>query len=221
MSSSIQDSFINHVEHLISEAEKGELKSPLMAATAVWREASTWIAELYQFGGFTGNSQKYMDQLFGAICRTSYGPPVANMKKILALLKAGIIQTFWVDQIKVEYTESEKRYLLYNNDHSKFVDYIVDARIARPNLQNHNATLYQMMADNNLISPFQNEGYLPGCINLSNSGKVIHIKDLPIYCYGTNTEGILFDNDSLSRKKNNITPFWVAEVINQLHSMTK
>lgn len=214
-----QQTYIGYLKYLIIEAEKGELKSPLMAATAVWREASPFIAELYQSGGFTGASQHFLDkELFGAFCRTSYGPPIDNMKKILALLKANIIKIQGLDSIEILYNESDKHFVLQSNKHEEKVDFIVDARIARPNLKQSNSLLYKNMYDKDIIKPFENEGYLPGCVAMKNTGKVIHHDNIPLYFYGTNTEGFLLDNDSLSRKKNNLAPHWVADTLKQ-HQM--
>ena len=215
----VQDSYIKYLDFLIEEAEKGELKSPLMAAASVWREASPFIAKIYQFGGFTGKSQKYLDQhLFGAFCRTSYGPPIENMKKIGALLKAGIIQTPWMNSIEINYLNENERFILKNSEYQEEVDFIIDARIARPQIEQNNAELYQNLYLQNSIEPFNNEDYLPGCVWINESGKVKNEKDIQLYFYGSNTEGILLDNDSLSRRKNNFAPKWVQNVMHQMIS---
>lgn len=212
--SSVQDTYLNYLDFWIEEAEKGELKSPLMAAAAVWREASTYMAELYQGGGFTGESQHYFDQnLFGAFCRTSYGPPIENMKKMRALLKAGIIQTNWLEKVELQYIEHENSFQISSKQHKVKADYIIDARIARPDLQSNNSHLYQKMYENHLVEPFENQGYLPGCVDLNSKGKINHSKNYNIYLYGSNTEGFLLDNDSLSRKKNNLAKSWANDVL--------
>lgn len=219
--STVQEAYINYIDNLIEEAEKGELESPLMAAAAVWRQTSTYIATLYPFGGFTGTSQKYLDkELFGAYCRTSYGPPIENMKKINSLLKAGIIQTYWMDTIELDYADKEELFILKNTMYKEEVEFIIDARIARPDIQQNNASLYQNLYENQIIKPFDNEGYKPGTIAMDSSGKVNHPNGIPLYFYGSNTEGVLLDNDSLSRKKNNLAPLWVNEILNQYRAFT-
>lgn len=216
-----QKAYIRYIEFLIEEAEKGELKSPLMAAAAVWREASPFIADLYQSGGFTGPSQQYLDQvLFGAFCRTSYGPPIDNMKKILALLKAGIIKVPWMGKTDLLYEEKEGSFRLQTVQKEEKVDYIVDARIGRPDLNQGNSTLYQSLFDSGMVKPFENQGYVPGCAAMDDAGKVIHPARIPLYFYGTNTEGVMLDNDSLSRKKNNLASRWVAGVLKSKTEIT-
>lgn len=214
---SVQEAYIEYITFFIEEAEKGELKSPLMAAAAVWREASPYIAQVYAFGGFTGASQRDLDQeLFGAFCRTSYGPPIANMKKILALIKANVIQMISTESLSIAHFPRENKFQLKATKQREMVDYIIDARIARPNLMQHNSRIYQQMYTHNLVQAFDNEGYLPGVISMQSTGKIKHPEDWSIYLYGSNTEGILFDNDSLSRKKNNLAPSIISTIIHQM-----
>jgi len=221
-SATAQETYIRYIEYLIDEAEKGELKSPLMAATAVWREASPLIADLYKTGGFTGESQYYLDkELFGAFCRTSYGSPIENMKKILALLKANVIKTQWLNKTEVIYNKNEPHFLLRSKEYTEKVDFIVDARIARPELKQNNSRLYKTLYENNMVNPFENEGYTPGCVAMDVTGKVIHKDNLHLYFYGTNTEGVMLDNDSLSRKKNNLAPHWVTGILKQYRMLNK
>jgi len=216
----IQKSYINYIEKLIKEAEKGELKSPLMAAAAVWREASNIVSKVYAFGGLTGKSQEILDKkLFSAFCRTSYGPPIENMKKIVALMKSGIIKTFWTQAIEWSYDEEGKYFILENETHQEKVNWMVDARIARPDLQGNNNFLFQNLKENKLVQSFVNQGYQPGIAAMNVVGKVIHSENIPMFFYGSNTEGALLDNDSLSRKKNNLAPLWATEVIKQMTSV--
>lgn len=213
----LQEMYILYLEKMIAEAEKGELCSPVMAAAAVWREASSLIASWYQAGGFTGDSQEYLDKhLFGAFCRVSYGPPVENMKKIVALLKAGIIQTLWTTPVKLSYEKSENHFVMQSYEQCQHADFIIDARIARPDLERGNSGLYQNLLKKNLIKTLDNDGYCPGCAAIDKSGKVQNPKkEIPLYFYGSNTEGFLLDNDSLSRKKNNLAPHWVTQTLQQ------
>lgn len=217
----LQKSYIDYIASMIAEAEKGESKSPLMAAAAVWREAYPHIASLYRSGGFTGESHQYFDkELFGAFCRTSYGPPIENMKKIRSLMEARIIRVHWESAVNVSYYKEENKFIIQDNEIQENMDFIIDARIARPNLSEGNAELYQNLRKNKLIEPYENEGYRPGCVRINASGKVCtDVNDNALYLYGSNTEGFLLDNDSLSRKKNNIASNWVTDTLAQHRKM--
>lgn len=214
----IQRTYIDYIEKLIHEAEQGELRSPLMAAAAVWREATAIIGKWYKACGFTGESQHKLDkELFGAFCRTSFGPPIANMKKIRSLLQSGIIQITFDDPVDTFYDDNSNCFILRSKKESVAVDYLIDARIARPNLENNNAHLYHMLLQNKLISPLENDGYRPGCPLMDEQGRsVVDGHAIPLYFYGSNTEGFLLDNDSLSRTKNNLTSSWISNITKQL-----
>lgn len=214
---SLQESYIQYVQFLISEAERGPLISPIMAAASVWREASSMIADLYNAAGFTGESQKYLDtEMFSALCRTSYGPPIENMKKILALMKADIIQIHFEEQVQITHVQGTDQFTLATEQQRRIVDFIIDARIARPNLNAGNSQLYCNLLSNGLVQPFNNQQYKPGCIDIINHGQIaVTGKNIPLYAYGTATEGFLLDNDSLSRKKNNLAKYWASETVKQ------
>lgn len=210
-----QQRFINYLEEMIVEAERGELDSPLMAAAAVWREATPIIGELYKNGGFTGNSQRMLDkELFSAFCRTSFGPPIANMKKICALAKQGVIQLPFESPVEVLADDDEATFVLRSSDVVQKVDYLLDARIGRPDLGGENSRLYAQLRSNALLVPFVNDTYQPGCPRMDASGRTVIDGDkYPLYFYGSNTEGVLLDNDSLSRTKNNLAKEWAKSTV--------
>ncbi|WP_417363400.1 FAD/NAD(P)-binding protein [Galbibacter sp.] len=214
----------NHHEHMldylkyqIAEAEKGEQHSPVMTAAAVWRETTPMIGELYKNGGFTGSSQEFLDKkCFGSFCRVSFGPPIANMKKILALAKMGIISFRFEEEVKI--SNQNQQFLVQSTHASQSVDYLIDARIARPSLSYQNSDFYNRLSKRNIITSFLNQDYQPGCLHINENGQVVTPgKNIPLYCYGSNTEGILLDNDSLSRHKNDLGSVWAQQVLKQIN----
>lgn len=211
---------ISYLKASIQEATLGELNSPLLAASAVWREATVWIGNIYAHGGLTGDSQAMLDrQLWGAFCRTSFGPPVENMKKIAAVAEAGIIRFTTERWTTMEHDETTEQFLLTNHHHQHTVKYLVDARIARSNLNHANAPLYASLLENDLIQPHSNEGYQPGGPALTKTGQTIDTlkkSSTPLFFYGTPTEGVLLDNDSLSRKRNDTGSSWAKYIVNNL-----
>lgn len=211
------ETVVEFLSFAIAEVEKGEAKSPLLAAMAVWREALPLIGQVYAHGGLTGSSQQKLDkELLGALNRTSFGPPVQNMKKIHALAKAGIIRFDMGKQVEVSVIQGDK-FSLSTKTSGQTVDYLIDARVARPQLNRDNSPLYRQLLKANLIKPYSNEGYLPGCVSLDQNGRTtVDAPDSPtLYFYGSNTEGVLLDNDSLSRTRNNLGAKWAEMTINQ------
>lgn len=215
-----QDPVLAYLEDCLMQAALGERQSPLLAASAVWRESTTWIGQIYAHAGFTADSQALFDhKLWGAFCRTSFGPPVENMKKVVALAKAGILRFTTQQWTAITYDAKTSRFLLTNEHAQQEVEYLVDARIARSKLSDVNAPLYASLLDNCLIEPFANEGYQPGGPALGETGQAVcsqRNRRIPLFFYGTATEGVLLDNDSLSRKRNDTASSWAKHVINNL-----
>ncbi|WP_111671024.1 FAD/NAD(P)-binding protein [Algoriphagus litoralis] len=209
---------IRFFDETVMEASKGEQKSPLLAAMAVWREAVPLLGQLYSQGGFTGESQRYLDcKLLGALNRTSFGPPIQNIKKIIALVREGIIRFGLGKEVRVTGHDSGK-FLLTSKEQSLQVDYLIDARVARPRMDTKNSSLYQHLEEANLAEPFSNEGYHPGSVSMDKKGQstVFSPQSPPLFFYGSNTEGVYLENDSLSRTRNNLARPWAKFIINQL-----
>jgi hypothetical protein len=79
-----------------------------------------------------------------------------------------------------------------------------------------------------LIRTFRNtdgaNSYCPGCMDLDFDG---HPRDARgrsverITVYGTPTEGITYDNDTLSRTRNNFVDGWAGAVVQEIASKVK
>lgn len=211
-----------YLDESIKRAEEGELHNPYMAAAAVWRELTPQIGELYNFGGLTAASHAYLDkQLWSACCRTSFGPPIANMKKISALVDAGIIQFAIPPQSQISYDADKRTFQIGNEEEYQTVSYLIDGRIARSEIVRKNSPLYDQLLNRRLIEIFKNDTYQPGCIAIEQDGRTTSTSDnqeIPLYFYGTPTEGILFDNDSLSRVRNNLASPWADRILQLINT---
>ncbi|MFD2744188.1 MULTISPECIES: FAD/NAD(P)-binding protein [Sphingobacterium] len=211
-----------YIDECVNRAEEGELHNPYMAAAAVWRELTPLLGDLYNFGGFTPASHEYLDkQIWSACCRTSFGPPIANMRKISALAKAGIIQFSIPPQSKISYDSANNQFVIGNEQEQFNASYLIDGRIARSEIVRQNSPLYNRLVNRGLVQVFENGTYRPGCIAIDQDGRTqssIADQEIPLYFYGTPTEGILFDNDSLSRVRNNLASSWAQRIIQLIHA---
>jgi len=212
------DHIISYLEQAIAEAKIGELNSPLMTAVAVWREITPLIGPLYEFGGFTPASQKIFEkQYYGKFSNVTFGPPIENMEKIVALAKASIIKFSLGPSPQVHCSEDSGKYRIESNCSSfvKEVDCLIDARIAKPNLKEGASELFSKLIQRNLASPYKNKTYVPGCLNISPQGYLISAEgevNYRIALTGTPTEGATLDNDTLSRTRNNLVSGWAKEI---------
>jgi len=209
------------IEKLLVEAEKGVENSPLNAAFATWRRISSVFNEIYSFGGLDAASHKLFDlKYFGIFNRIAYGPPVKNMKKMLALAKAGILDFDFVKGATFEVDESTDTYGLLKGGSQKeqAIDYLINARIPRNNENETPSPLYCAILQKGIGKKFRNTRggtYTPGCLNMDSRGRLIAadgIVDEAISLYGTPTEGLTLDNDTLSRKRNNLASQWAIDV---------
>ncbi|WP_164675078.1 FAD/NAD(P)-binding protein [Anditalea andensis] len=217
---------IDYLEQAIKEAEIGEQNSPMMAAVAVWREITPLISSLYEFGGFTPASQKVFEELYySRFSRVTFGPPIANIKKIVALAKASILN-FSLGPSPIVSCDEESGKFHLKSSHPPFeikVDGLVDARIAKPNLNNGTPEVYQNLLSRDMAVPFINQGYIPGCIHISQKGYLISSDGTinnKIALTGTPTEGVTLDNDTLSRTRNNFVSEWAYLTVQKLQQRT-
>ena len=213
-----------YLEFLIQEAKKGEDESPFMAAVGAWRKISPLFNELYSFGGLDAASHKLFDTYyFGLFNRLSYGPPVQNMQKMLALCKAGILDFTYIKASTITENTMDDNYTLQLNDaQATELNYIVNATISRAREGEFINELYQNLIKNGLVRAFQNKlntSYSPGCVDIDENGNAINAHgkvDSHITFYGTPTEGITCDNDTLSRSRNNFATIWAKQTCNTI-----
>lgn len=214
-SKSHHEQMLGYLQAGLEAAEKGEQKSPLMAAAGVWREAVPIIRELYAHGGFTGDAHRVFNQrYYGALNRVAFGPPVANMKKILCLAQAGYIQFLFSTPPQIQLDRQKQQFIISADSNQIEVPALVDARIARLNLAAGNAALFVNLLASGTATPMVNGGFQPGCPAISPNGYLLGAdgKETKIAVYGTPTEGVTLDNDSLSPACNDLATPWAQTV---------
>ena len=208
-----------YVEFLIDEAKLGEEKSPFMAAVATWRKISPIFNELYSFGGLDAESHKEFDTYyFGLFNRLSYGPPVKNMQKMLALYKAGILDLSYTKSARIAPNDVNDNFTLeIESGQATEINYLINATISRAKQNGFENELYQNLHKNGLIREYENitnTRYIPGCLEINSKGNPVSktgIVNNDITFYGTPTEGITCDNDTLSRTRNDFATDWAKE----------
>ncbi|WP_149275647.1 FAD/NAD(P)-binding protein [Pareuzebyella sediminis] len=214
----------NYVKWLIGEAEKGLDNSPMLAAASTWRQISPVFNGLYSFAGFDAASHRLFNTTyFGLFNRIAYGPPIMNMKKIVALAEAGIVDFSFSRSPKVSLLIEDgfDRYKLGDERKKIEVEYLINARMPRNEFRNENA-LYANLLQEGLICKYRNNNsglYTPGCIAIDFKGRALARNgniQKNITAYGTPTEGVTFDNDTLSRKRNNFASQWAHDISEQL-----
>jgi len=218
--------FLHYLDEVI---EAARLQTPLAAAAAVWRTASSGFNELYSFGGFTPLShQEFLKSYAGHFNRIAYGPPLRNLLKIKALAEAGILDFSFVRSPELHLNEADRCFTLQKGTQAVHGDHLVDARIPKVNLTYEASKLEQSLLKQGIIRLFQNKSeqqqFCPGCMELDKNGHPINAGGetiTSITVYGTPTEGITFDNDTLSRQRNNFASCWGKHIAKELEEFNQ
>jgi hypothetical protein len=208
----------------LKEARKGELKSPLAAVTAVWRKASSLFSEIYSYGGLTPDSQRYFDHTVrGKLNRVTFGPPVESAEKMLALMESEILNFETARNPVLTLDDKTGSFILESIQSSTrhSVQFLVDARIPKMSLADDRSSLFRNLLRRGLITMHENRDgqgiYQTGAVNITPEGFAVDRQgsvNSGIAVTGTPTEGITFDNDTLSRTRNNFVSTW-AECISK------
>lgn len=208
-----------YMRYLVKEAEIGSESSAFMAAAMTWGRLSETFNELYSFGGMTADSHYLFDTKYRSkLNRISYGPPLQNMRKIMALVETGIVNLDLAENPQVK--KLARGWAMYNTQlNFQKVDILVDARIPSISSLDNWSPLFNCMRKRGLLRPFRIHGtssYEVGCPEINREGYAIDAKGnaIPnISLYGTPTEGITYDNDTLSRTRNNFATQWAMNVL--------
>lgn len=211
--------FINYTIH---EAELGVKKSAFAAAADLWRHLSDFFNERYKFGGLKPQSQRiFLEKYAGHLNRITYGPPIENMRKVLAIAEAGLIDFSFSQNPRIGCTSHFLLAVDRPNQQTVETDFLVDARIPKIKLQHCPGELYESMLEKGLIFPYMNrqEGLLdfkPGCLAINEHGHPLDetgFANPALTFVGTPTEGLTYDNDTLSRKRNDFVSGWAKSLL--------
>ncbi|SFT92083.1 Uncharacterized NAD(P)/FAD-binding protein YdhS [Algoriphagus locisalis] len=222
----VHSSTLKYIQESILEAEIGIEKSAFAATADLWRHLSESFNELYKFGGLKPQSQRvFLEKYAGHLNRISYGPPIENMKKIEAIAKAGLIDFSFAQNPEIS---ASTTYSLTNKEQKSIqAEFLIDARIPKINLNRCAGGFFGNLIEKGLIHPYTNrqEGrldYRPGCIAINEKGHPIdetESANSAITFTGTPTEGLTYDNDSLSRKRNDFVSAWAKEVTESVQTI--
>ena len=212
---------VTYLEYLLCEAEKGTEESPIMSAASTWRKISPLFNKLYSYAGLDGISHKLFDTYYHPhFNRISYGPPIKNFKKLLTLAKSKIVDFTYLKNTNADIHSDSKEIRLITKGSSDKFSHFIDARI--PKNPYYKQSLFSNLRQNGLVDWFVNDTYTVNCPLINHKGNPIDVnggirKNITIY--GTPTEGITYDNDTLSRSRNNFASLWAENVVHQIRQI--
>nr|MBI1229125.1 hypothetical protein [Cytophagales bacterium] len=208
-------SVVEYISGNIHSENRDVISGAFREMSGVWRAIYLNFKALYNFGGLTGESQRVFDtHYFGSFQRVSYGPPMWNMRKILALAAAGILRFDIAPAATLRFHAKERTFQVLSPQSTEVIaesNILVNARIAKSGAKNSHPKIYQHLHQTYQIGLYHNESYRPGCFAITSEGRLPNMKEVTLT--GTPTEGVTLDNESLSRTNNNFITPWAKKII--------
>ncbi|RMH18042.1 MAG: hypothetical protein D6696_14055 [Acidobacteria bacterium] len=212
----------------LAQARLGNAASPQRAAVEVWRDCGALLIEAMGFGGLTPASHRDLERRVApAFERLTFGPPLANAEKLLALLEAGIWRPLGPGtQLQTDGGGADFVLVSPATGGTRIaVSHLVDARIPKFSVGADRTPLYRSLRRRRLVRPFVNAApddgpYATGAVAISRRDCFVLGRDgrpnPDLTVVGMPTEGILIRNDSILRTNNNYAGIWAANVVAQL-----
>ncbi|UII19703.1 FAD/NAD(P)-binding protein [Fulvivirga ligni] len=224
---------LNYIKKSNKEAAKGTKKSAWAAVSQVWSLITPLFIEIFKFGGLKPESHKnFITNYSGLLNRITYGPPVENMCKIVALAECGILDFSIGPCSEIKNDRHNENFEITSkiNHAVTSVDYLIDARIPKVSIEQAQEGLYFNLLQRGEIKLFENNCeqeetvYKPGCMAIDPFGYIVnnqgHINN-QIAATGAPTEGVTYDNDALSPHRNNFVSIWAKNIVKELKSHQK
>ena len=218
-----------YMEQEIARARLGQGGCGVKAATDIWYEVRKELGSVLKFGGLTPEShRKLIEYYFPRFKRIVFGPPIINIEKLLALVRAGLLDFSVARNPRVISNESDGCFELRCDEIPNAVmqaEILVDARYPSSNILWDASPLYRNLQRRGIVRAYENRslnpelsGYCPGAIDMTEDSNFVvdgeGVGNEDISVIGIPTEGNLIGNKTIAR--GDYPGTWAAEVIRQL-----
>src|SRR5258706_8711502 len=217
-----------YMEQEIAYARAGQADCAVKAALDIWYEVRKTLGLVLKFSGLTPEShRRLIEHYFPRLKRVVFGPPIINIEKLLALLRARLLDFSVARSPRVITDESSGCFELRCDEIPGAVaraEILVDARYPRTNIPRDATPLFSNLRQRGMVRAYENrllrdqDTYSPGAIDMTEVTRfVISNQKIPtedIAVVGIPTEGNLVGNLTLARDDYSAT--WAAEVMTQL-----
>jgi hypothetical protein len=217
-----------YMKQEISFARTGQAGCGVKAALDIWYEVRKTLGSFLKFGGLTPEShRRLIDHYFPLLKRVVFGPPIINIEKLLALLRAGLLDFSVAQHPRVLNDEAGGCFELRSDEIPGAVvraEILVDARYPRPNIPHDATPLFRNLRRRGMVRAYENRfcgnpaAYCPGAIDMTEGTQFVindqGIANEDIAVVGIPTEGNLVGNLTLAR--DDYSAIWAAEVVRQL-----
>ncbi|OLZ62607.1 hypothetical protein AV521_41545 [Streptomyces sp. IMTB 2501] len=170
--------FTAFVSEDLAEAERGNLTSPVKAATDVIRDVRESLRQAVDFAGLTPASHRVFTQRWVPLMnRISFGPPRRRNYELLSLMRAGTVDLAGGPGCRVDTDEATARFTVSTDfaggSSVRHADVLVAARLDVFHPDTDSSPLVSRLLARGLIRPFANGDYEPGGLDITPSGRVV------------------------------------------------
>lgn len=204
---SFKASAIANIAADLFEAHRGNVESPIKAATDAIRDIRDGISAAIEFAGLSPESHAYVVEYFVPMSnRISFGPPLRRNEELIALIEAGIVDWAGGPGATVEVDHVRKQFIITSQFTSETIrtpaDVLVLARVQSYRPAEDNSALYRNLLRRGLARPFKNGGYHPQGIDVDRQLRLLTASGAPlqnVWALGFLTEGARFHTHALLR----------------------
>jgi len=188
-------------------AARGNLGSPVKAATDVLRDVRAALQAAVERGGLTPTShRKFLNVYNPIINRIAFGPPLRRNEEWLALLDAGVLQLGGGPGATVGIDEQDSTFILqssFGSQHERQpFDVLLPARLDVFYPETDESPLTRKLLQRGLARPYYNGVFHPGGLDITSEGQLVdkHGLALPnVWAVGYPVEGPYYYTHALPR----------------------
>jgi len=223
---------IEYLRRDITEAEKGNLTSPLKTAVdSVLRDLRDTLRRVVDGGGLTATSHRYLDKVFNRVNnRVVVGPPVSSTRELLILAEMGIV-SFSGPSPKLSMNEDAGQFFIESDlvaGSVRSVQHVLNGRIHGVDNKNDSSPFIQNLFRREMIRTFVNKDetgvYELGGLDVTDDFNLIGSNDRPqphVCALGIPVEGKFWFNAADARpdvNSNSIAQLsrWVETAVSRL-----
>jgi uncharacterized NAD(P)/FAD-binding protein YdhS len=184
----------------LAEANKGNLDSPVKAASDVLRDLRDTLRAAIDFGGLSEASHRWLLSEFAPVMnRIAVGPPPTRIAEMLALMQAGVLEADWGPGAACERSASSRGLLQVASakwpEHKADVHALIKARVSMPSPKDDASPLMRGLLYAGYVRPFHNGNFHPGGIEINRDFNWVSRRGQAVgnaWALGIPTEGIKF-----------------------------
>lgn len=191
----------------LAHAMRGNLGSPVKAATDVLRDVRAALQAAIEHGGLTPAShRKFLNVYNPIINRIAFGPPLRRNEEWLALLDAGVLQLGGGPGATIGIDEQDSTFILQSSFGSLHerqpFDVLLPARLDVFYPETDESSLMRKLLQRGLARPYYNGVFHPGGLDITSEGQLIDKQGLAqpnIWAVGYPVEGPHYYTHALPR----------------------